>query len=846
MKQIFGTILAFLVCSIQLMAQNIVEYNVEVSGACGMCAERIESAAIKQGKAESASYDVESQMLTVNIDEEKTSISRVRYEVSLVGHDSGNFIAPQDVYDNLHSCCKYRDIESSHVEGVASFEGLTQGYVNTKNDKGELIPLIGASVSVNKGAIGTITDLNGFFTIENPDGFTDMTVSYVGYETQSFEIEGTDLIDVILADGINLQTVEITYKKRSTELSFIDPINAENITRAELNKAACCNLSESFETNPSVDVSFNDAVTGTKQIQMLGLAGPYVQINRELMPDIRGLNNTFGLLMTPGSWIESIQLVKGTGSVVNGFESIAGQINVELKKPNEGEILHLNGFVNNGGRVELNANARQDLTDKISTSLLVQGTRLQNVHDNNGDSFTDMPQRNDYIIANRWKLEETNGIVAQLGIKLAKFDRSGGSHDHFAGLSKEHELHWQMFNETTRNEVWGKLGYIFPDNPNRSIGFQWSLVDHEQIATFGNRFYDNEGRSAYGNLMFQNIFENGNTIRTGLSYQLDHIDERVAVAGAFQRREAVPGAYAEFTYKKGERFTVIPGIRVDHHNNYGTFVTPRLHAKYNFSDRSIVRLTAGSGFRTANIFAENMGLFASARLAGIEGNNPENPYGLDAEEAWNYGINFTHAIDVKNREMIFALDLFRTDFVNQIVADFEDPRRVDFYNLEGSSYSNSIQAKIDYELFESFDVRVAYRLLDVQTTIDGELIEQPFVSKHRAFVNLAYATKSDWKFDTTINWRGSQRLPSTRINPEAYQRLDRSPNYALVNAQVSKAWGDKFEIYLGAENLFNYRQNDAVIASEDAFGEFFDASIVWAPLFGTNVYLGFRYNLLAD
>jgi len=966
MKHIIGLIL-MIVCVFGLNAQSTVEYAVEVSGACGMCTERIESVALGKGKAESASYDLDTQTLTVSIDEEKTSISRVRYEISLAGHDSGKFIAPDEVYDNLPGCCQYRsegageshedhqseiatdvpDLQTKtmknglteyifpvsgacgmcqdRIEKTAKDSGakqadweynsglltitlnakkykvedvraaiaeaghdsgkfitpdevynnlpgccqyrsdeagdqhpdhqmgdganelkdhLTEGFVSAKNENGDLIPLIGATISLNDGALGTITDMDGHFVIENPNHLKTMTISYIGYEPQTFEIEGHDLIEVVLADGVNLETVEITYKKRTTEISFVKTINSEKITRDELCKAACCNLSESFETNPSVDISYNDAVTGTTQIQMLGLAGPYVQINRELIPDIRGMNNALGLNMTPGPWIQSIQLVKGTGSVVNGFESIAGQINVELKKPHEGEILHVNGYVNNGGRLELNTNARTEVSENISTNILFHSKYMQGVHDRNEDGFTDMPRERDYLFVNRWNLKQTKDFIAQVGVKLTSFDHSGGSHDHFAGTSEAHESHWQMYNDTKRNEVWGKLGYIFPNKPESSVGLQWSLVDHKQETTFGERFYDNEQQSVYANLIYQNIFDNGHMIRTGLSYQLDDIQERVTIAGVFNRSESVPGAYAEYTFKREEDFAIITGLRVDHHNNYGTFVTPRLHAKYNFSDRSIIRLTAGSGLRTANVFAENMGIFATSRLAsvGTEGNG--NPYNLDAEKAWNYGINLTHAIDISNKEMIFALDLYRTDFVNQVVVDLEDPRKVDFYNLDGKSYSNSLQAKIDYELFKNFDLRAAYRLFDVQTSYDGDLQEKPFVSKHRAFLNMAYKTESDWHFDTTINWRGAKRLPSTAANPIEYQRPDYSPAYFILNAQIMKRWNDVFDIYLGAENLLNYKQRDAIIAGDDAFGEYFDASIVWAPLFGSNIYLGFRYNLV--
>ena len=625
MKYFFA--LVILISSVfGLKAQDLMSYTVEVSGACGMCKERIEKVALGKGKAETADWDSESQMLTVEIDEEKTSISRVRYEISLEGHDSGQFLAPTDVYDklhfccqyrpeeenkqddrqslielsptqikdgnstyefevngicgmcetriveaalsmpgiksaewdvntknmivvldeqisnieevgktlsdlghdnsffeahesaydNLHPCCKYRDVEviNAHhpkdvfkdVEKVKSNNKAVDGYVRAIDEGGDTYALIGATITSGNGSVGTTTNEDGYFVLENVSSNSNIIISYIGFETQTIGASTDQVMDITLADGVQLKTVEISYKKRTTEISLISTLNSEKITRDELCKAACCNLSESFETNPSVDISYNDAVTGTTQIQMLGLAGPYVQINRELIPDIRGMNNTLGLNMTPGPWIESIQLIKGPGSVVNGFESIAGQINVELKKPHKGEILHVNGYANNGGRMEINTNVRTEVADKVSTNILFHGKYIQGVHDRNDDGFTDMPRERDYLFVNRWNLEQTKNFQGQFGVKIASFDHSGGSHDHFAGISDAHEEHWQMYNQTNRNEVWGKFGYIAPDNPSQSVGLQWSLVDHTQKATFGNRFYDNDQQSLYANLIYQNFF----------------------------------------------------------------------------------------------------------------------------------------------------------------------------------------------------------------------------------------------------------------------------------------------------------------------------------------------------
>ncbi len=846
-----------LMMSIMAWSQDkeVIEYEIYVRGACGMCAERIEETAIKKGRAEEASYNIDSQILTVSIDEKKISITDVQWEIAQAGHATGNFDVPSEVYSDLPLCCQYDDPDNVHAQEKAALEeesdasdgiylSFIEGYIY-EEENGKKSPLIGATINLGETTIGTTTDIDGYFSINNEDiKATELNISYIGYDTQVYTISADGIIEIVLQKGVKTQAVDIVYKKRTTEVSFIKPLNVEQITREELCKAACCNLSESFETNPSVDVAFPDAITGTRTIQMLGLASPYVQITRELLPDVRGMSTIYGLSMTPGPWIEGIQLIKGAGSVVNGYESIAGQINVTLKEPDAGERLFLNGYINNGGRMEINANARHELSENVSTGFLVHAKQMQIAHDRNGDGFTDMPQEEDFVIAHRWKFKRKKNLMGQVGIKYSSLNHEGGFHDHFSGASDDHDNHWRMYSRTDHIDLWGKLGYIFPEKSQNSIGLQVNTSYHKQDAEFGFQLNNNEQKSLYLNLTYQNILANDHVLRAGITYHHDDVFERIGKAGFFDRNESIPGAYLEYAFKDlDNKFTIIPGIRADHHNQYGMMIVPRLHAKYNFGEKSIFRLTAGRGWRTASIFAENLGLFSTQRRVEIMPSDEDNPYGLDAEVAWNFGINYTQGFDLGQREMILSIDAYRTSFENQIIVDYETPTVVSFYNLGGESYSNSVQAKIEYGLFDNFDIRMAYRMFDVQKTFGGEVLEAPLVAKHRAFINLAYKTKSDWHVDATLNWNGDKRLPNTRPNPAKYQRPDRSPSYFLLNAQIMKRWGKSVDIYLGGENLLNFRQTDAIIAADDTFGQYFDASMVWAPLFGRNVYLGFRYNM---
>jgi outer membrane receptor for ferrienterochelin and colicin len=848
-------LLSAILCTLTniMLGQTLMDYSFGVEGVCGMCSHRIEDVAINKGKATTAQYNLETQILTVSIDESKTNVSEIKWALAQAGHSNGSFEAPEEVYNDLPACCQYRDPDNVHHKESSdsgeqveiNYLSFIEGYVFGEDSDGKKEALIGANVKLGESGIGTTTDINGYFSIDNSEvKATHLELSFIGYETQTFQVAEDGILEITMLEGVQIGEVVIKYKERTTKVSFIKPLNVEEITKEELCKAACCNLSESFETNPSVDISYPDAVTGTRTIQMLGLAGPYVQITRELLPDVRAVSSIYGLSTTPGPWIESIHLIKGTGSVVNGYESIAGQINVDLKKPDAGERLFINGYANNGERLEFNGNARHEISENVSTNLLVHAKQMTEAHDNNGDGFTDMPFEKDFVIANRWQFNRAKNFLGQFGVKYSSLNHEGGFHDHFSGADVDHEKHWRMESRTRKYEAWGKLGYVFPNKPQNSIGLQLSGVYNNQDAEFGFGRFDSDQKSVHANLIYQNIIAGDHTIRTGFSYNLDDIFERVAKAGFFERFESVPGVFAEYTYTDpNQKFAIIPGIRVDKHNNYGTFVTPRLHAKYNFSESSILRLTIGKGWRTASIFAENLGLFSTSRIVDIEDTGSDTPYGLDAEEAWTMGLNLTKGFTVGERELILSIDAYRTQFENQVVVDYETSRRVSFYNLNGQSYSNSIQVKAEYEILDDFNVRVAYRLFDVKTTFDDELLEKPLVSRHRAFVNMAYKTKSDWHFDATLNWNGSKRLPDTSTNPEKFRRPDRSPNYFLLNGQIMKRWNDKVDVYVGGENILNYKQTDSIISSDDAFGEFFDASIVWAPLFGANIYVGFRYTL---
>ena len=811
-------------------------YQMRVEGNCGMCHDRIEEAAFQVLGVIDGHWDQNTKTLRVEIDPIIFNELELHRAIASVGHDTDKIRASKYAYENLHTCCKYRDDDKS---------AQLVGMVYQKNEKGNKEVLIGATIRLLERDLGTYTDIEGSFSLPIQSGDRHIVVSYVGFTPDTVAISGPGYVEIVIESGTLLPGVEIVRRKKSAEISYVNPIKVTKISERELTKAACCNLSESFETTPSVDVSFSDAVTGTRTIEMLGLAGTYVQINRQNMPDIRGLAAITGFTFVPGPWIEGIQLTSGVGSVLNGYESIAGQINVELKKPWDKEKLYLNAYYNMNGRAEANWVQNFQLNENWMSGILLHYNQRSRNLDQNNDGFLDMPKGKTIVAANTWRYEGYDGNEADFGVKYTNSSTISGQSGWNRNIPSDL---WGMYSDIERLEVWAKRGKVLLNKENTSFGLQAGGLLHRQQSLFGNRAYSGNQKMLYLNGLYATQIKNPtHKITSGISLMAENYDETF-IGKNFERTEIVPGIFSEYTYSIEEKFTAVAGMRLDYHNIFGLFATPRLHLRYAIDENTVLRASVGRGQRTANIIAENMGLLASNRMWKFESDlDNGRPYGMNPEVAWNYGLNLTKYLNLFARELTWSLDLYHTRFQNQIVIDLDQSARtVSFYNLEGDSYSNSIQTMIEYHPLLNFDVRLAYRFNDVRNTYSGELLEKPLVSRHRAFLNLAYETKSAWRFDYTLNWQGSRRLPFTADNPEEFRLEERSPSYFISNAQVSKLWGDKLEVYLGGENLFNFTQPNPILSSSDPWAPFFDASMIWGPINEVMYYVGFRYKLFRE
>lgn len=646
-----------------------------------------------------------------------------------------------------------------------------------------------------------------------------------------------------------LEDVKIESQKKGIRKSLTTTTNTSLVSSKELLKAACCNLAESFETNPSIDVNFSDALTGTKQIKMLGLTSPYLMITEENIPSVRGASQAYGLSFTPGTWVESIQITKGSGSVINGYESISGQINTELIKPMKDIPFFLNAYGSTDSRFELNTHFNKIVSDKWATSFYLHGNTRIAKNDMNHDGFLDNPLGKQINMVNRWQYSNPEtGWVSFINFKYMKDEKQTGQLEFDKNRDKLTTNYWGSEINTNRFDFTSKVGYVFKDMPFQSIGFQNAYSNHNQDSYFGLNQYAIQQQSYYSNLIFNSIINNTmHKFATGLNFTYDKYAEFVNLTDVGRTDNSV-GGFFEYTFDNNDKFSYILGGRLDYHNRLGVFFTPRLHVRYNPWDKGVFRISAGRGKRAANIFAENQNLFASSRTFSVLDINGKI-YGLNPEIAWNYGFSFTQNFILFGKPADVTFDFYRTDFQNQAVVDvMQSAQQVLFYNLKGKSFANSLQLDFNIELKKHLNIRTAYKYYDISTDYLSGSFQRPLQAKHRFFANIEFATHikekgRQWKFDYTLNWLGSQQLPNTSTNTISEQLPNLSPSFAVMNTQITRTFSSIFEVYIGGENIGNYHQEKAILGASNPFGTTFDTSVIFAPVFGQMYYAGLRFKV---
>jgi len=702
----------------------------------------------------------------------------------------------------------------------AQINGFVQGNNGKKTEA-----LYGVKIKLLKSKKGVVTNEEGIFELVLPKSLPDtMVISARGYFSDTIIVDKKDrflALNVVLYSEQLLPEVIVEYKRKSFSISRLKVLHVEELSSSELKKAACCNLGESFETNASVDVNMTDAVSGAKKIQMMGLEGIYTQIQFENIPYLRGLESSFGLETIPGSWIESIQITKGAGNVVNGNESMAGLINLELEKPETMDRFFMNAYQNRFGRSELNFRSGLSLSKKWSAGIFGYISSQWGEVDENGDSFMDIPLGSNLSALGRFDYEGDK-MEAKLGFNIHDDIKNGGQMSSIANPYgvQINNSHFDLFTKTG----------FFGKKPSQSLGiitnWKYQLID----GNFGNRYFAGEEKRGYVNIIYDDFIKTSDhKIKTGLSYTYIDIWQSTSDTLSSNRIENIPGAFFEYTFT-GSRLTTVFGTRYDYHLLFGQQIVPRVHLKYKLSEYTDFRLTSGKGWRVPNYIMDNISLLANsyAWVAPIE---------IKPEVSWNVGGSIYQEFDMKNNPASITVDFYRTWFENQLVVDRENDL-IRFSNLENQSVSNSFQVEVSIEPIQRFVVRGAYKYLDVRSLFGDSLQAKVMIPKHRGFLNLAYTTRNKrWDYDLTLSVFGKARLAATSQSSREFSDV-----FPRLNAQVTYKL-KKWDFYLGGENLTNYRQENPIIEPENPFGPNFDATRAWGPIIGYNIYVGLRYSI---
>lgn len=700
-------------------------------------------------------------------------------------------------------------------------------------------PLAGATVIWLGGSRGTVTDEDGLYELTRPKGATHLIASYVGCVPDTVAVaQGEKEVNFELRyNSLN----EVTVNARADGLRKLRGVeNSSLMGRTELFKAACCNLGESFTTNPSVDVTYSDAATGAKQIKLLGLSGSYVQMLTENIPNFRGVSAPYSLGYVPGPWMQSIQVSKGCSSVKNGYESITGQIDIEYLKPQTDEQLNANAYADSKGKIEANADGNIHLTDKLSTALLLHYEDALADHDSNKDGFSDAPRVRQVNALNRWAYFSTHYIMQTSVNIIDERRKSGVAAHHNDGFSDDQLARMNRFGnmriDSRRYDVWTKNAFIVNPDDGRNIALMLNYSNQTNDGIYGTKWLDSYQSTFYGSLMFETNANAPHSLSTGVSLNSDHFRHTANFNELPSRTtETVPGLYAQYTFNHLDKFVAMVGLRYDHSNIFGNFITPRAHVKWNITDALSLRGSAGKGYRTVNTLAEYSYLLTSTIPLDCS-----TAYGRD--EAWNFGVAASWNFTLFNRGFSLSGEYYRTSFDKQLIADREsNPNVINIVQSDAESYSNIIQIEATARPFAGMTVTGAYRYNDVKETYSGILTRKALTPRYKALLTASYLTPLEhWQFDITAQFNGGGRMPAAPVinGQAAWQQTFKA--YTRLNLQITRNWRN-LSVYAGGENLTGFTQKNPVVYLPDA--NLYDPTMVWGPVHGAMFYAGFRLNL---
>lgn len=753
------------------------------------------------------------------------------------------------------------------LAGSVSAQGLKGRVINQDKEV-----VTGAVVLWEGTNVGAIADEKGEFTVNKVKNYNKLITSFIGYITDTLIVNDKMQDIIITLKPSNLVIDDVIVKSNSQRGNYTAIGGAsklEVISFSGLCKMACCSLAESFENSAAVTVGYSDAISGAKQIKMLGLAGTYTQILEESRAIMRGISAPYSLSYTPGMWLNSIQVSKGITSVTAGAEAITGQINLSTRKPTDPEKLFINGYINPELRTELNVTSAIPLTSdsKISTVIMahVSTDAKSGLMDSNNDGFMDTPKADMINLANKWVFAADNGMQIRFGVKLLAENRLSGMMDYNESM-RDNMLEDNIYGSEIKNKSFntylkiakpvGKSVYDskHEEENQNNIALVIDYDHFSEDAYFGLNDYFGSQNVATLNFMYNHYFSGTSSAIFGLNMVNQSINERLHndvptmdrdLKYNLDREENIVGVYGEYTLDIDDKFSFIAGLRGDYNSYFDkAYITPRGQVKWNLTPTSVLRGSVGMGYRSTNVITDNIGILATGRQIIFK----EGFENLDRmEKAITYGASYTKEFSVfSEKDIVFSADYFHTSFYNQVYADQEyNSTDVMIYSTDGKSFTDSYQADITWVPSSRFEIFATYRYTDAKMTLTRangttEFIDRPLVSRYKTLLNVQYKTALNiWTFDATAQYNGPSRIPTMTGDLADSEYSESYPMYYL---QVTRKIG-RLEVYTGCENIADYKQEVPILGADNPFTTDFNSSVIYAPLMGRKFYLGFRFNL---
>lgn len=702
-----------------------------------------------------------------------------------------------------------------------------------KDDTG--LNLEGVSVFFLNTNIGTATDQNGAFVLFRKNKEQKLVVSYTGFKTDTLNIPlEQNFIKLSLNSGQKLNEVTVNAKRQSNSFSLLNPLNVESITSQEFKKAACCSLSESFQTGNTIDVSYNNAVTGSKEIIFLGLRGIYTQLLLENFRFFNGILTSQGFDFIPGTWLDNINILKGASTSIYGPQSMTGAINVGLKKPDKDHRIYSNAFLDYHGRLELNQHFNKSWSAARHSGIYAHYSNHQGFRDHNNDGFKDDARAQKFALLQRNTLfgRKMEGQINFYGLYE---DKNGGQLKNVGNYN---------FNQKTSHiQAFGNLGYVGYANPDRNSGSIWELSLSNIDAYYGtelNPFKAKEFRFL-GQVFYSEIFSEGkHKINIGPNVNINIAEENY-IADKRTYKEITPSLFFDYDYAIGKientdlkKLHITLSQRLDYVKSSKLYYIPRLSTRFNFDKSWTLRSSVGLGYRHPRVYSDNLNLFF-VNYEKVFSNVP------DIETSINYGINLVGKPLINNKELNFNLDFYITEFNNQLVTDLEQIDQnfniLKYYNVVGNSNTKSLGITVSYPIVFGISAKIGMKYTDNITGYEHGNKQTPFIAKRREMTSLDYESNNKkWTANLTGQWIGKMRIPQKVNETESTY----SKEYFLLQSTVNYIL-PKIEFYIGCENITNYTQHHAILSADAPFSRTFNATEIYAPINGIKPFIGFRY-----